>query len=255
VLPTTNDVPPDHAQHRRASNPERPGGTAGVARGVAGTPEQTTTQDDLLQERYRSWADTYDRAFDAYSAATLSKAVEFLGDELPHCVLDLACGTGLLMERLLADPRAANAPLSLIGVDFSEDMLERARGRFEQRSGVRLLHGRAEQIPVASRSVDAVVVANAFHLVGDPQAALDECRRVLRPGGTLVLVDWCIDALPMRLLALGLAATQRLRRRIIGIGEQRAMLERAGFAVRRAERFRAKPMWGLMALAAEPVRG
>jgi hypothetical protein len=66
----------------------------------------------------------------------------------------------------------------------------------------------------------------------------------------LVLIDWCRDAVSMRLLAAGLALTQRLRRRISGVQRQRLALVEAGFVIASARRFRAPPLWGMMAVRA-----
>lgn len=223
----------------------------------ASVHDAQAVQDRLLADRYRSLAASYDVAYRSYSDATLSRALSLLGDPLPHHVLDLACGTGLLGERILARSPA----VTLTCVDMSEEMLSVARERLALAAGrangshVRLLVGRAEQLPLADRSVEAVVIANAFHLVADPMAALRECRRVLAPAGRLIIVDWCRDFLAMRGLAIGLAITQRLRRRIVGARAMAGMLERAGFRLRHAERFRARPLWGMMAFAAVPHTG
>lgn len=218
-------------------------------------PADLTTvdeQDRLLLDRYRSLAPSYDQSYGAYSEATLGRAMRFLGTSPPQRILDLACGTGLLGARILS----AAPQTILTGVDVSEDMLALARARLagslrpELAGHVRLLAGRAERLPLADRSVDAVVIANAFHLVADPVTALGECRRVLVPHGRLVIVDWCRDYLAMRLLAWGMALTQRLARRIRGLESLISMVDKAGFRIDRAERFRARPAWGLMALAA-----
>ncbi len=202
--------------------------------------------DALLRARYRQWAHRYDQAFASYSERTLAEATRILGDPLPTRILDLACGTGLLIERLLR----RTPTLQVTGVDLSEEMLARATARVEHNERVELLHGRAERIPATSGTFDAVVIANAFHLVEDQAAALRECRRVLRPAGSLVLVDWCRDAPEMRLLAWSLAATQRLRRRIVTLDQQQRLLANAGFRVVEARRFTAKPFWGLMGIRA-----
>jgi ubiquinone/menaquinone biosynthesis C-methylase UbiE len=209
---------------------------------------QLDVQDELLRARYRAWAPRYDRAFRRYSEVTLAKAIDLLGTPFPRRVLDLACGTGLLTESILR--RAPS--VHVIGVDLSEDMLAHARARVAAFKGsdVQLLVGRAERLPLAGGSVDAIVIANAFHLVHDPDAALHECRRALCPGGRLVIIDWCRDALPIRLLALALRIGQRLERRIEGLGALARRVTSAGFFVERGERFTAPPLWGLMAFVA-----
>jgi ubiquinone/menaquinone biosynthesis C-methylase UbiE len=220
-------------------------------------------QERHLRERYRRHAEDYDRAYANYSAQTLHAAEQAVlaalaertarSESSEPRILDLACGTGLLSERLLAiDPA-----IHVVGVDLSDDMLAKARtrilhtpGRAVHSSRVSFLSGRAESIPLAAASVHAVVIANAFHLVREPEAALAECRRVLAPGGALVIVDWCSDFLAMRLLALGLRLTQRLERRVVGLSALAQSLERSGFSVRSASRFRARPAWGMMVVRA-----
>ncbi len=213
---------------------------------AVGSLSNEHVQDALLRERYRQWAPSYDGAFASYSERTLQEAVEALGTPLPRHILDLGCGTGLLVQRLTRSDPAVH----VTGVDFSEDMLQKSRSHLSEQGCVRFIHGRADQIPAASRSFDAVVVANAFHLIRHGPAALSECRRVLRPGGSLVIVDWCRDFVPMRLFAWGLLLTQRLRRRIISMDAQQRMLANAGFRVTDARRFRARPVWGLMRVTA-----
>jgi SAM-dependent methyltransferase len=100
-----------------------------------------------------------------------------LGDG-PRSVLDLAAGTGKLTAGLLA------LGLSVTAVEPDDAMRAELSRRFPQ---VAALSGTAEAIPLASASVDAVVVGQAFHWF-DQAAALDEIGRVLRPGGVVGLL-------------------------------------------------------------------
>jgi SAM-dependent methyltransferase len=90
-------------------------------------------------------------------------------------VLDLAAGTGKLTEGLL--------PLGLVvtAVEPDDDMRAELSHRFPQ---VNAAPGTAEDIPLATGSVDAVLVGQAFHWF-DRVKALDEIARVLRPGGVV----------------------------------------------------------------------
>ena len=93
-------------------------------------------------------------------------------------VLDLAAGTGK-MTRLLAP-----SGVDLVAVEPVAGM----RAAFEEAvPGVEILDGTAEAIPLPDASVDAVVVAQAFHWF-DADKALAEIDRVLRPGGGVALV-------------------------------------------------------------------
>jgi SAM-dependent methyltransferase len=93
-------------------------------------------------------------------------------------VLDLGAGTGKLTTRLV------ERGLDVVAVDPIPDMLEVLSGSLPE---TRALLGTAEEIPLEDNSVDAVLVAQAWHWV-DPERAIPEVARVLRPGGRLGLV-------------------------------------------------------------------
>src|SRR5215471_6406351 len=65
----------------------------------------------------------------------------------------------------------------------------------------------AGRLPLADATFDSVVCANSFHYFRLPVGALREMGRVLRPGGSLVLVDWCDDYLTCKLCSLWLRLT------------------------------------------------
>lgn len=93
-------------------------------------------------------------------------------------VLDVACGDGYL----LAELAARNEPgLALFGIDFSAGELARARERLGDRA--RLIQGRAQSLPLADTSVDAVVSHMALMLMDDLDRVIAQIRRVLRLGG------------------------------------------------------------------------
>jgi len=93
-------------------------------------------------------------------------------------VVDLGAGTGKLTRALRAPGR------ELVAVEPSEGMREEFARVLP---GVRALAGTAEAIPLPDASADAVVCAQAWHWV-DPDRAVPEAARVLRPGGRLALV-------------------------------------------------------------------
>jgi SAM-dependent methyltransferase len=98
-------------------------------------------------------------------------------------VLDLAAGTGALTRGLLA------AGVAVTAVEPDPGMLAELRRRLP---GVPAVTGRAEAIPLADGSVDAVMVATAFHWF-DQDRALAEIVRVLRAGGVLGIVYNLVD--------------------------------------------------------------
>ena len=118
-------------------------------------------------------AETYHRIRPPYSQTLLDRAQEALELEADARVLDLAAGTGRLTEEL--HRRFAN----VVAVEPDERMRAQHRGA---------LAGSAEEIPLDEASVDAVFVGEAFHWF-DPQAAIPELERVLRPRGGLAIVS------------------------------------------------------------------
>lgn len=100
-------------------------------------------------------------------------------------VLEIGIGTGLNLP--FYDKQKVR---SLVGIDPAEQMHRLARRRSE-RAGlpVELLPLSADRLPLASASFDCVVCTFTLCTVPDPPAALAEMRRVLRPGGTLLLAE------------------------------------------------------------------
>ena len=95
-----------------------------------------------------------------------------------NAVVDLACGDGYLLAQLARRFPGAQ----LIGVDMSAEELELARRR-ALGENVRLVAARAEAIPLADASADAVVCHMALMLFDDAPAVVREVARILRPGG------------------------------------------------------------------------
>ncbi len=102
-------------------------------------------------------------------------------------VLEIAVGTGLDL------PLYGEGVDEVVGVDLSPAMLDVARRRLRDRGPggppVELRVGDAQALDLPTASVDTVVSTYSLCAVPDPARALDEARRVLRPGGRLVLVE------------------------------------------------------------------
>jgi len=199
----------------------------------------------LLLHRYRRYAPDYDRHYARYSDGTLARALALTPD-IDGDLLDVACGTGLFEANL----RQRRPRLRITGVDISPEMLANARRRFAGDDRVQFLQGTAEQLSVESNSFDIISCNNAFHLVQDASAALREFHRVLRAQGTLIIIDWCRNAPQMALMTAGQRLLDRQTRHVRGVREMRVLLAEHRFDVQRCERFRVRPMWGLMAFSA-----
>ena len=101
-------------------------------------------------------------------------------------ILDLGCGTGFLSVELA---ERSGRGSRVVALDPWSEALERLRRklRFRGIENVEVVPGRAEALPLADGSFDVVVCNLGIHNVDDPQVALRECERVLRPGGSLLL--------------------------------------------------------------------
>jgi demethylmenaquinone methyltransferase / 2-methoxy-6-polyprenyl-1,4-benzoquinol methylase len=101
-------------------------------------------------------------------------------------VLDVATGTGDLALELA---RRVAPGGEVVGSDFSEGMLTRAREKAAGRPGVRFEHGDALALPYADDEFQAATVGFGARNFGDLQAGIREMARVVRPGGKVVVLE------------------------------------------------------------------
>jgi SAM-dependent methyltransferase len=133
---------------------------------------------EIAARGFGAQAAAYDRSRPSYPADAVAWLAANLGIVPGRRVADLAAGTGKLTVLI------AGLGADLIAIEPVAAMAERLRSTVPS---VPLIAGVAEALPLATRSLDAVVVAQAFHWF-DADAAMDELARVVRPGGRLGLV-------------------------------------------------------------------
>lgn len=100
-------------------------------------------------------------------------------------IADIGTGTGGML------PYLADISAKILAVDLSQGMLRKARAKarslgIEQ---VEFIQGDLAELPLEDNSVDAAFAALVLHHVARPVSALQEMRRIIRPGGSLVLID------------------------------------------------------------------
>ena len=141
---------------------------------------------DLNNRLHSLWMDQRWRA----------KAVKLADLRPGDRVVDVACGTGDLTLQF-ARALGSGAP-TVIGIDFTHEMLPIARRKGAQAAAA-FLNGDAMCLPLADASADVVSIAFGIRNVADPAAACREFRRVLRPGGRLIILEFSLPTLaPMR---------------------------------------------------------
>lgn len=138
----------------------------------------------LMRKAYQRWAPVYDLVYDKLTEPAARAAVAAV-EAAGRRILEVGVGTGLSLGYYAAGSEVH-------GIDLSEDMLRRARRKSERRGlgQVKSLQVMdACRLGFPDRCFDAVTAQFLITLVPNPEGALDEMARVLRPGGEIVLVN------------------------------------------------------------------
>jgi phosphatidylethanolamine/phosphatidyl-N-methylethanolamine N-methyltransferase len=137
-----------------------------------------------LQKAYARWAPVYDLVFGALFDRGRQAAVA-AAEQVGGRILEVGVGTGISLPRYSSRNR-------IIGIDLSEMMLRKARRRVAELSLTNVENLEvmdAEHLSFPDESFDVVVANHVISTVPNPEAALDECARMLRPGGELILLS------------------------------------------------------------------
>jgi len=181
-------------------------------------------------------ADGYEAFMGRWSRRLAAPFLDFSGVPSRGRVLDAGCGTGSLTLALTAHPGLA----SIEALDFEETFLAALRGRTTD-PRVRAQRGDVCALPYGDKEFDGVYSLLVLHFVSDPQQAVREMRRVLRPGATAAATVWDnYGGMPswrlfwdtVRVVEPEAASKGVIpaRRPMTGQGELRAVFESAGFA-------------------------
>lgn len=145
---------------------------------------------DEIAEAYKSEPWWYDlRGFFILTFAynsTLGAQLRFFGPNFGPRHLEVACGTGTLLQWVLRWRKWKKLPrVHIVGIDYAESMLAGARHRFAGNPDIELKHADAAALPFPDASFDTANIANSVHCFPDVDGALRDILRVLKPGGTL----------------------------------------------------------------------
>ncbi|MGV9884085.1 class I SAM-dependent methyltransferase [Streptomyces sp. NPDC003006] len=193
---------------------------------------QHETQDTWTREIWERDAPQYDGWMRHYDRHVIRDGRNWLCSQARGRVLEVAVGTGL---NLPAYPKGTD----LTGVDLSPAMLERARQRADD-AGVEatLTEASATELPFRDATFDTVVCVLALCCIPDDEAAVAEMRRVLKPGGTLLILDHVISSnIAVR---MGQRLLDPLLVKRFGDHQLRRPLHRvrqAGFTITRRDRY------------------
>ncbi|MBE1579670.1 MULTISPECIES: class I SAM-dependent methyltransferase [Pseudonocardiaceae] len=189
---------------------------------------------DLLRAKWDKYALRYDRDIGFFERVQFGGGREWVCSQAHGEVLDVAVGTGLNLAFYPDEVR-------LTGIDFSPAMLAIARTRAaELGREIDLREGDAQALPFPDASFDTVVCTLGLCGFPDERAAIIEMHRVLRPDGTLLLLDHVGSH--HRLIRAGQWLLEKLTVRMLGDYQTRRplpLVEEAGFVIQRQERLKA----------------
>jgi demethylmenaquinone methyltransferase/2-methoxy-6-polyprenyl-1,4-benzoquinol methylase len=145
---------------------------------------------EIAQRLFADLGPTYDRTAAIRSLGQDPRWRRFLVSRVPpgSSVLDVATGTGAVARLLL------RRGCTVTGLDQSAGMLAVARSRLGDR--VPLVEGRAEQLPFEDASFDALTFTYLLRYVEEPGDVLRELTRVVRPGGTMAMLEFFVPRSP-----------------------------------------------------------
>src|SRR5689334_9028921 len=139
---------------------------------------------EVLRLRKESF-DTHGDARQLVPGRSWAAWARALGHLLPPLdVADIGCGEGYLTLE------AARWARSVIGIDRSDEVLERARALAARRrvTNVQWKKGDLARLPLRDRSIDVALLSQSLHHAANPDDALDEAVRVLKPGGRVLVL-------------------------------------------------------------------
>ena len=153
----------------------------------------------FAQQLFTPLPKRYDRLAEVLSMGQNGRWRRAMIDQIvpasPGTVLDVASGTAGVALQL-----AARTSADVVGVDLTRGMLARGRENVAEAgmSGrIRLVAGRAEQLPFPDGTFDALTFTYLLRYVDDPQATLCELARVVKPGGAVASLEFLVPPEPL----------------------------------------------------------
>lgn len=202
--------------------------------------------ENAVTDEYNRLANIYDSRWDNYLSNSLSFLVEWAEIPPEAAILDVACGTGEFAKLLLAK----NPQQPITGIDISESMLEVAKEKLQAYPNINLYNTSVTSLPFADESFDIVICASAFHYFESPQLALSQMKRVLKPQGKLIILDWCRDYFLLKIVDAWLKLTDSAHQQCYTQAEVNRMLSTADLDVIKQDKIRFGIIWELMAITA-----
>jgi|ERR1051326_1529813 ubiquinone/menaquinone biosynthesis C-methylase UbiE len=148
-------------------------------------PIAENTAEQQLRQEFNRWAEQgRGEEMERHHIPITAPVLDLMKLKAADNILDLSCGAGW-GSRLLAK----NVPRgTIVGVDLSDQMIAHARESSKEFNNIEYRVGSAERIPAEDSFFDKVLSVEAFYYYPDQGRALDELRRVLKPGGNIFIL-------------------------------------------------------------------
>jgi len=192
---------------------------------------------ELSKKWFNKQAPVYDDTntilYSKYGKISCENIYNYLKDKDYHKLLDIGCGTGYLINMLSKDYNA-----EYIGLDLSPEMIKQAKSK--NIKNAIFVEGRSDEIPFDDNTFNIVTCSQSFHHYPDTDKAMQEARRVLKPGGLYILSDTGVGFFKM----LGVKIDDFIYRHFSNTGDCNVSymektikdMERNGFMIVKAEK-------------------
>lgn len=192
---------------------------------------------ELSKEWFNKQAPVYDDTntilYSKYGKISCENIFEFLKDKKYTKLLDIGCGTGYLIDMLAKVHEA-----EYTGVDLSPEMIKQANNK--KIKNAKFIEGRSDEIPFDDNTFDIITCSQSFHHYPDTDKAMQEAKRVLKPGGLYILSDTGVGPFKM----FGVKVDDFIYRHFSNTGDCNVSymektikdMERNGFMIEKAEK-------------------
>ena len=103
--------------------------------------------------------------------------------------LELGCGCGIYTKVI------AREATELLATDLSDEMVSASRNRLKKFANITVEKENCLQLSYRDSTFDTVFMANLLHIIPSPEKAIDESKRVLKPGGTIILLSYTTNGM------------------------------------------------------------
>lgn len=204
--------------------------------------------ENTIRSQYNKLAKNYDKRWQNYHHKSLYFLKNWVNISSTSTILEVACGTGIFAEMLLQE----NPNLEIIGVDISSEMLNIAKQKCQGYERVEFYQSSVTALPFESHKFDYIICANAFHYFDDPIIALMEMKRLVKPNGQIIILDWCRDYLTMKICDLILKLFDPSHKNCYTQAELSQFLASTELTIIDNTKFSFSWVWGLMVFTVTP---